>query len=385
MARITENVSVQSVERVDREKGVVYGVKLSGLESVNNRRYTDEALAGGVPRYEGAKFFVDHGEGERTFRDFAGVFENVRNRKGDGNFGDLHLLASHPCRESILECAERYPKSLGMSHVIDADFDYDGDGTMIVNAIESVFSVDLVTDPATTAGFFESRSPDMAADQKKPALKTMSLRKLVESVPSNTKRHKTLREMLEGDEPMAPPEMEVEVEPEASPEDQIKKGLMAAIVAKLDAASDEQLSAVMEALELDDSLTASAGNGGDSGEGSDEPTEESANQKLMAKLARMEAKTMLLESDREATEIRVKAMAAASDEDRKALLESWPVKQPGKNQKESAGRPAGTSPPKFKESGDDGDSDHDPDFMESKLKRAAELKEQRRASRLVAR
>ena len=41
--------------------------------------------------------------------------------------------------------------------------------------------------------------------------------------------------------------------------------------------------------------------------------------------AELKAKSLLLESGREATPARVKALAAASDEDRVELLESWPV------------------------------------------------------------
>ena len=47
--------------RVDREKGIVYGVKIIGLQSPNRtdgsngRRYLPEALQRAIPLYEGMK------------------------------------------------------------------------------------------------------------------------------------------------------------------------------------------------------------------------------------------------------------------------------------------------------------------------------------------
>ena len=46
--------------RVDRAAGVLRGVKLIGLESLNGRRYRPEALAAAVSLYEGAKVNVNH-------------------------------------------------------------------------------------------------------------------------------------------------------------------------------------------------------------------------------------------------------------------------------------------------------------------------------------
>ena len=46
--------------RVDRNAGVLRGVKLIGLESKNGRRYRDSALATAVGLYESAKVNVNH-------------------------------------------------------------------------------------------------------------------------------------------------------------------------------------------------------------------------------------------------------------------------------------------------------------------------------------
>lgn len=336
MSKIHETTYIDSSARVDREAGIIRGVKILGEFSRNGRRYTPEAMQQAERLYEGAKLYVNHQDrqdvergADRKFEDFAGVFENVRYKEGEGLFGDERVCKTHEHFERILEAAESFPKAVGHSHVVDAQF-RDSNGTELVESIQEVFSVDLVTDPATTTGMFESRRKTMSESDKSKTSESktekLTLRRILESTPSNTPRRSVLAEMLEGDAPAAPPELEVEVEEEASPEDKIKEGLMAAIVAKLDNASDEQLQAVMEALELDDSLTASAGNNGgnDGGAEGGEPAETSES-RLLAKIAIMEAKTMLLESGREASSVRVKALAATAEGDRKALLESWPI------------------------------------------------------------
>lgn len=63
------------------------------------------------------------------------------------------------------------------------------------------------------------------------------------------------------------------------------------------------------------------------------------------KLAEAEAKSQLLESGREATEARVKALANAAEADRPALLESWPASE----QQAAPERPS-WSPPAYLES-----------------------------------
>ena len=45
---------------VDRQAGVIRGVKILGLESRNGRSYLPEALSQAAPLYEGAKVNVNH-------------------------------------------------------------------------------------------------------------------------------------------------------------------------------------------------------------------------------------------------------------------------------------------------------------------------------------
>lgn len=145
-------------ESAKAEKGVIRGVKIIGKESRNGRRYTDKALAEAVTKYEGAKVYLDHdrsGE-ERGIRDYFGHFESVSNRP-DGIYGDLHYLETHSYAPTLAEASTRasFAKDIGMSHNAKGTTKRDG-GKVVVESIDEVYSVDLVTNPATTSGLFES-------------------------------------------------------------------------------------------------------------------------------------------------------------------------------------------------------------------------------------
>ena len=54
--------------RVDRQAGVIRGVKILGLQSRNGRTYLPEALAQAAPLYEDAKVNVNHPKGSPAGR-----------------------------------------------------------------------------------------------------------------------------------------------------------------------------------------------------------------------------------------------------------------------------------------------------------------------------
>lgn len=149
--------------RIDRQAGVIHGVKVLGRVSKNGHTYSNKALEQGRWKYEGAKVYVDHppdrnAAAERSVSDLAGVLENVVIRK-DGLYGDLSLLKSHPKYSTILEIAERRPGLIGLSHNAVVTESVDKDGGVVFEGIDRVRSVDLVTSPATTKGIFESDQP----------------------------------------------------------------------------------------------------------------------------------------------------------------------------------------------------------------------------------
>jgi metal-responsive CopG/Arc/MetJ family transcriptional regulator len=144
--------------RVDRDAGIIRGVKLLGLASRNGRRYRENALVDAVSLYEGAKVNINHPKGHplspRDYQDRLGVVRGVAFRAGEGLFGDLHFNPKHALSEQLVWDAEHAPQNVGMSHNVLARTTRSGDDT-VVEAITKVQSIDLVADPATTSGLYE--------------------------------------------------------------------------------------------------------------------------------------------------------------------------------------------------------------------------------------
>ena len=143
---------------VDREQGILRGVKLIGLESRNGRRYRESALAAAATLYEEAKVNVNHPKegphSPRDYQDRLGVIRGVELRSGAGLFGDLHFNPKHALAEQLLWDAEHNPHNVGFSHNVLARLARERELT-VVEEITKVQSVDLVADPATTQGLFE--------------------------------------------------------------------------------------------------------------------------------------------------------------------------------------------------------------------------------------
>ncbi len=145
--------------RVDRQAGVIRGVKVLGLESRNGRTYLPEALAQAASLYEEAKVNVNHPKGHpggpRDYQDRIGTIRGVSVRQNEGLFGDFHFNPKHALAEQLIWDAEHAPENVGFSHNVEARVGRRGD-RVVVEAITRVQSVDLVADPATTRGLFES-------------------------------------------------------------------------------------------------------------------------------------------------------------------------------------------------------------------------------------
>lgn len=139
---------------LDRDAGIIRGVKTLGLESKNGRSYPRSTLEKAVQLYDGAKVNVNHASGPRDYRDRMGSLHNPR-IESDGIYTDFHFNPKHQLAEQICWDAEHAPENVGFSHVVDAKVARKN-GKIVVEEIISVVSVDLVADPATTNGLFES-------------------------------------------------------------------------------------------------------------------------------------------------------------------------------------------------------------------------------------
>lgn len=150
---------------VDRDKGIIKGIKIIGFNSQNGRKYLPDALKDAVPLYEGIKVNIDHPEKgptqQRSSHDRFGKFINVRFVEGEGIYGDLLYLKNHPLADSVCEAAEREEMNdvFGMSHNAQGEGTVDKNDIFVVSKITEVRHVDLVADPATTKSLTESQSP----------------------------------------------------------------------------------------------------------------------------------------------------------------------------------------------------------------------------------
>jgi hypothetical protein len=172
--------------RVDRDHGVIRGVKIIGLASRNGRRYLPRALAEAAALYEGAKVNVNHPKGHplapRDYQDRIGVIRAVESRDGEGLFGDFHFNPRHSLAEQLVWDAEHAPENVGFSHNVMARTSRQGD-EVVVEAITQVQSVDLVADPAATRGLFEAEAADTAGMKPAARLSDLTLDELKESRP----------------------------------------------------------------------------------------------------------------------------------------------------------------------------------------------------------
>lgn len=177
--------------RVDREAGIIYGVKVLGHESgngdpdgrlaVTRRLYPDPTMRGAVNLYEGAEVYVNHSRDSRKAEDAFGWLMNVR-VEADGIYADLHYLKSHPMADRITEAAERRPQMFGMSHDAHGQTEQQGN-TLVVRKIERVNSVDVVVRSATTNSLFESNGAKHMANTALPRTKLTptALARLIEA------------------------------------------------------------------------------------------------------------------------------------------------------------------------------------------------------------
>lgn len=155
-----------SEARADQDRGVLLGAVLLNKDSVNGdggkgREYTDPAMRQLAQLAEGLPAYANHAADKslafkpRDVRELIGVHRNVRFDAANHRvLSDLHIVEHH--RPWVFGLAKEVPKAVGLSPVARGLVRIQN-GKEIVEEILAVRSGDLVTDPATTKGLFESR------------------------------------------------------------------------------------------------------------------------------------------------------------------------------------------------------------------------------------
>lgn len=336
MGRFTE-VTTLSRDKVDAESGIIHGVKLLGHTSRNGRRYTNEAVRSAVGKYDGTKVYLNHPRrdnagDDRPFQDWVGKVQSPAVRD-DGIYGDIKLRKESAHFKGIIEAAKDFPGDVGFSHVADGQSHMSGD-TEIVESINEVLSVDLVTEPATTNGFFESMQTKI------------TLRQAVEKLPASSPFRSQLIEgmdggLFDGDMPLS----DCGDQKTSDPLTLIYNALTKVLDALVKVTGQKEMAATNanttqqqppNTPPADDvNKPANKLNTPPPGVGDNtDPTKqqyESRIASLERKLALADAKAVLTESGIEATDIRVATYINTPAEHRTALLESWP-KQEAKQQ-----------------------------------------------------
>lgn len=303
--------------KIDREAGVIRRVKVLGRESANGRTYSDQAMHDAARLYEGAEVNIDHDRKEpnreRGLLEGFGVLRGVT-EESDGIYSDLHYLKSHPATEVFLERAERFPDKVGLSHNADGKANRHGK-KLIVESIAKVNSVDVVRNPATNKGLFESK------DQTMPT----TVKEILESIFPETFAVCGLLEM-DGMGAMA---VDAPAATEANSEEQVKTAFRAMVMAAFD---DEALDTKATAKRIKTILSAYDKLSGSSSAGETAPdakeekpmseSKEKTPDPLLTKLAESVERIEKREADREKREKARSILAEFQVTEDAALLES---------------------------------------------------------------
>jgi hypothetical protein len=97
--------------------------------------------------------------GQRTVQDKFAWIEGAAKVGADWR-GNIHYNPKHPFAEQFAWLAKNKPSLIGLSHDAVGQGRTEN-GVFIVEKVISVKSVDLVADPATTKGLFESMDPEL--------------------------------------------------------------------------------------------------------------------------------------------------------------------------------------------------------------------------------
>lgn len=158
--------------RLDRDAGIVYGVKVLGWTGQGGKRlYRRPAVEKALPLYDGAVVNLDHVTGSES--DFRRPDHPVTKRFGrlkspeirdDGLYANLRYNTKHTWAPAFEWFVENDAEALGMSHDAILSGPTLADGKRSIESISKVFSVDIVGDPGSTKSLFESMGADYRSD-----------------------------------------------------------------------------------------------------------------------------------------------------------------------------------------------------------------------------
>lgn len=142
----------------DHDNLIIKNVSLMGAESANGYTYTEGALKDAQRLLEGTVQYINHDFSDLP-RDVMGSFSETRNVRYDASkqkvVGEMHLVDTPLIRNEVFPRIERFSNKFGNSIVGYGEAE-EQDGHEFVTTLTAIESCDLVSDPATNKGLFES-------------------------------------------------------------------------------------------------------------------------------------------------------------------------------------------------------------------------------------
>jgi hypothetical protein len=157
---LRERASFGAKPRYDLAKGVVYGVRVLGVDSQNARAYPPDVQRKALPLMEGRAVYIDHPAGKgngRSVRDRFGRLTGLSVRDGATYADEFRFNPKHEYAPTFGWFLEHDPDGIGFS-INARGGTARRDGREVVTDISHVFSVDLVDTPATNKSLFEQTS-----------------------------------------------------------------------------------------------------------------------------------------------------------------------------------------------------------------------------------
>lgn len=154
--------------KIDKEARMIRGIALVNSKAQNGRRfYSADVLNSSTNLFEGVRSFLDHPakrdddtdtDSPRAVNELLGKIVNVKSENTGKDTARLRAdLQVFPKQgDWIFETAEQFPDMVGMSINAWGKLKR-SDGKEIVESIDRVDSVDLVTDMGATVSIFESQ------------------------------------------------------------------------------------------------------------------------------------------------------------------------------------------------------------------------------------
>jgi len=142
----------------DSESLIIRNVSLLGAVSANGYTFKESAMKDAARLLEGAIQYTNHTFDELP-RDVNSSFSECKNVRYDASkdkvYGDMYLVDTPFVREELFPRIERFSHKFGNSIVAFGESVKEENGEFVVS-LSAVESCDLVSDPATNKGLFES-------------------------------------------------------------------------------------------------------------------------------------------------------------------------------------------------------------------------------------